>query len=116
MEPVTLDVEVHNNGHDPIPVGGLSPAYGNLRYLIRRPDGSVHEYRPPLYKCETRKEAIERGKPWKHTTSLAVGARGFTFDTPGRYEVTAILPDVSTGAVVVSRPASFWVRYPSRGG
>ncbi len=45
MEPVTLDVEVRNIGHDPVPVGGLSPAYGNVRYLIRRPNGRLHEYR-----------------------------------------------------------------------
>jgi hypothetical protein len=113
MEPVTLDVEVVNHGHDPVPVGELSPSFGNVRYLIRRPDGAAIQYRPPLYKCELTKQAVERGKPMSHTTSLAVGAGGFTFDSPGQYEIVAALPDPSTGAVVVSEPAAFWVGYPT---
>lgn len=113
MEPVTFDVIVQNTGYDPVPVGGLSPAYGNVRYLIRRPDNQIREYRAPLHKCEVAKSEVTREQPMRHTTSLTFGTDGMTFDTPGRYEVTAVLPDSSTGAVVVSRPASIWVRYPA---
>ena len=112
MEPVTVDVEVRNIGYDPIPVGGLSPSYGNVRYVIRRPDGTIHEYSPLHHRCELAKAEVTRDEPHRRTTSLAVGTRGWTFDVPGRYEITAVLPDPSTGAVVVSRPTSFWVAYP----
>ena len=113
MEPVTLDVEVQNTGHDPVPVGSLSPSFGNIRYIVRRPDGKMHEYRAPVHKCEASKAEVTRDQPLRHTTSLTVGTGGLTFDTPGRYEITAVLPDSSTGTVVVSRPVSIWVKYPS---
>lgn len=112
MEPVTFDVQVRNTSSDPVPVGRLSPSYGNLRYLVRRPDGNVRQYRPPLYKCEGGREPLQSDATATHTTSLTVDAQGYTFDTPGRYEITALLPDPSTGAVVVSRPAAIWVGYP----
>lgn len=114
MEPVTLDVEVRNTGHDPVPVGGLSPSNGNVRYLVSRPDNRVHEYRAPVHKCEASKAEVTSDQPLRHTASLTVGSGGMTFDVPGRYEITAVLPDSSTGAVVVSRPVSIWVRYPTQ--
>ena len=113
MEPVTFDVEVQNTGHDPVPVGSLSPSFGNIRFIVRRPDNNIHEYRAPVHKCEAAKVEVTHDRPLRHTTSLTVSTGGLTFDTPGHYEVTAVLPDSSTGTVVVSPPASIWVNYPT---
>lgn len=111
-EPVLFNVSVANNSPTQIPIGNLSPAYGNVRYMLKHPNGTFTEYIPPLYKCEISREPLLGAGKKSHTTSLTVGAKGFTFDAPGRYEIAAALPDPSTGAVILSPPVSFWIRYP----
>lgn len=113
-EPVTLEAELRNHTSEAMPVGRLSPAYGDVDFVIRKPNGVVERYQPPLFKCESSRSVIEGGERKRHVTSLAVGAKGFTFDVPGRYEITAITPDPSSGVMVVAPPVSIWVRYPGR--
>ena len=100
-EPVTFDVRVRNHSPNELPIGRLSPSYSHIRYILRRPTGDIIEYQPPLYKCEVTRTVLRARDEHQHTTSLTVGAGGFTFDIPGRYEISAALPDPSTGAVVM---------------
>lgn len=113
-EPVTIEVELRNHTADDIPLGRLSPAYGDIDIVVRKPNGEVERYQPPLFKCETTPSVLEANSSRKHVTSLAVDARGFTFDAPGRYEITASTPDPSSGVMVVARPVTIWVRYPEK--
>jgi hypothetical protein len=112
-EPVTLEVSLKNHTAEDQPVGRLSPAYGDTRFVIRKPNGGIEAYRPPLLKCEWTKQTLAANSSRKHVTSLAVGSKGFVFDAPGRYEITASIPDPSSGALVVARPISVWVKYPT---
>ena len=113
-EPVTMEVGIKNFSPDNIAIGRLSPAYGDIRYIIRKPSGTIMQYKPPLYKCEMSKDELPGGQSKTHLTSLAVGADGFTFDTPGHYEITAAIPDPSSGTLVISRPVTIWIAYPDR--
>ncbi|MEM9596516.1 MAG: hypothetical protein AAGD06_19775 [Acidobacteriota bacterium] len=111
-EPVTVGVKLKSHSAETLPVGRLSPAYGDVRYAIRRPDGTTQNYVPPLYKCEVSKDLLEGRGERSHVTSLAVGSGGFVFDAPGRYEITAAIPDPSSGTLVLARPKAIWVGYP----
>lgn len=113
-EPVTVEVGVKNFSPNNIAIGRLSPAYGDIRYIIRKPSGTILQYKPPIYKCEMSKDELAGGQSKTHLTSLAVSADGFTFDTPGQYEITAAIPDPSSGTLVISRPVSVWIAYPDR--
>lgn len=113
-EPVTLELSLSNHTNLPMPVGRLSPAYGDVDFLIRKPNGVVQRYQPPLFKCEATPSVLEGGEKKSHVTSLAVGANGFTFDTPGRYEITAVVPDASSGVMIVADPVDIWVSYPEK--
>jgi hypothetical protein len=113
-EPVTLEVALSNHTSEAMPVGRLSPAYGDVDFIIKKPNGVVERYQPPLFKCEASRSVIEGGEQKRHVTSLAVGSKGFTFDTPGRYEITAVTPDPSSGVMVVAEPVNIWVRYPEK--
>lgn len=111
-EPVTVKVRLRNHSSESLPVGRLSPAYGDVKFVIKRPNGTIEEYRPPLLKCEHTKDALDGGKEIEHMTSLAVGNKGFVFDAPGRYEITTSIPDPSSGVLVIAKPISIWVSYP----
>jgi len=111
-EPVTVELDVKNHTPDELPLGRLSPAYGDVRFIIRKPNGTTLKYQPPLQKCELQKQGLAGNDTIKHVTSLAVGHNGFIFDTPGRYEITALLPDPSSGLLVAAQPISIWVKYP----
>lgn len=113
-EPVTLEVTLKNHTNDAMPVGRLSPAYGDVDFIIRKPNGVVQRYQPPLFKCEATPTVLNGGELKKHVTSLAVSGNGFTFDMPGRYEITAVVPDASSGVMIVADPVDIWVRYPER--
>ncbi|HYG82862.1 MAG TPA: hypothetical protein VD861_20870 [Pyrinomonadaceae bacterium] len=113
-EPVTLEVALSNHTSEAMPVGRLSPAYGDVDFIIRKPNGAVERYQPPLFKCESSRTILQGGEKKRHVTSLAVGAKGFTFDTPGHYEITAVTPDTSSGVMVVARSVDIWVRYPEQ--
>lgn len=113
-EPVTLEVALSNHTSEAMPTGRLSPSYGDVDFIIRKPNGAVERYQPPLFKCETTPTVLSGGAQKRHVTSLAVGAKGFTFDAPGRYEITAVTPDPSSGVMIVARPVNIWVRYPER--
>jgi hypothetical protein len=110
--PVTLEVSVTNHSPREVPIGSLHAPYDDVRYLIRRPSGAIASYRAPLRKCEIVRNALAGRAARRHLASLSVGADGFTFDAPGRYEVTAVMPDPTSGTLVVARPAAFWVNYP----
>ena len=111
-EPVTVEVNVNNHSPDELPIGRLSPAYGNIKFSIRKPSGEIVNYAPPLHKCELNKEGIASQSHKRHVTSLAVDANGMLFDAPGRYEITAAMPDPSSGTLLVARPTSLWIQYP----
>jgi hypothetical protein len=113
-EPVTVEVEIENHSSESIPVGKPSPAYGDVHFAIRKPNGVVQRYNPPLFKCEATRSTLAGGDKKTHVTSLMVGAQGFVFDTPGRYEITATISDPSSGIVVVAKPTYLWVGYPDQ--
>lgn len=112
-EPVTITVQVRNHSAEALPIGNLSPSYGHVDFVIRKPNGTVQRYSPPIYKCEIERERLPSQQTRSYLTSLAVDAHGFTFDIPGRYEITASLPDPSSGYLVVAKPVSIWVGYPN---
>ncbi|MCB1811443.1 MAG: hypothetical protein KDK04_06940 [Candidatus Competibacteraceae bacterium] len=113
-EPVTVEVSIKNHSAQEQPIGRLSPSYGDTKFIIRKPNGAIDEYRPPLLKCEWTKQTLDASSIRKHVTSLAVGHNGFVFDAPGRYEVTASIPDPSSGVLVIAKPVSIWINYPTR--
>jgi hypothetical protein len=111
-EPVTFEITATNLSNKSIPLGSLSPAYGNVRFVIKSPNGIIRHYRPPLYKSEIPRGRLEAKESKKHLTSLAVGAQGFVFDAPGRYDIFAVTPDLSSGDLAISRVESLMVLYP----
>jgi hypothetical protein len=113
-EPVTLGVSMTNVSDRPILVPEASPAYGQIRYFVRKPAGNVVEYRAPVVKETERSRFLDPQGSTAYVTGVAVGAGGVTFDQPGRYEIRAVYRDPVLGEVLWSDVASLWVRAPSK--
>ena len=106
-ETVTITVTIKNIGSQDISIGRLSPAYGDLRFFIRKPNGIIKKYETPLTKCTLEEEILSPGKHKSHFTSLAVNSDGFTFDTPGYYEIVATLLDKTNNEKKVVSPSIY---------
>lgn len=113
-EPVTVDVSVENLSSHNIQINNLSPAYMDLCFFIRKPNGSIEEYKTPIYKCTDQSETLLAQNKKTHFTSLAVNRDRFTFDTPGRYEIIATLPDRSNQTLAIAPPVSVIIEKPNR--
>lgn len=113
-EPVTIEVSVENRSSEEIVVGNLSPAYGDLHFFIHKPNGVITEYKTPLYKCSAEQESLNSQERKTHFTSLAVNRDHFTFDTPGRYEIIATLPDRSNQTIAIAPPVSVVIEKPNK--
>lgn len=113
-EPVTVEVTVENRSSQNISIGNLSPAYGDLRFFIRKPNDFIEEYKTPLSKCAESSELLSPQTSKKHLVSLAVNANGFTFDTPGQYDITATFRDPSNQKLVIAPLVSITIKPPDR--
>ncbi len=104
LEPVELEIRIKNCSRgSAITIDSLpTPESGNLKILIRRPDGGVVEFRPlacycqgcgtdgatELAPCTVRNKGRDRVSCLVDLTSGASGCR--LFDTPGNYEVRVV--------------------------
>jgi hypothetical protein len=96
-EPVTLTVAVINSGdeaRDVMPL--LSPEYGFLSVLVRGPgEDEFRPFSPPVLR-EARMAGLSRTLPPNDImiddAKVFFGSRGWTFETPGNYEIQATFP------------------------
>jgi len=129
-QPVFLGLTLANNSARPmvVPPGLLEPAARGVRIAVRswnghRPSDEARIFRPVFNCCyegpalSDSGSTLKRGGPRREQSlNLTYGVDGFTFGSPGAYEVTAelALVDARTGEEVVvrSRPLRLWVGAP----
>lgn len=92
----------------------LGPRPGNVAIAIRKPDGSVFMFEPLLYHCRVEEPITLRAhdRPLHDYAFIHYGRRGFSFDSPGRYQLRAFFAQPS-GHVAVSNVASLSITPPA---
>ncbi len=115
-EPVFLKVTAVNRGANPVHVPtALDPSEGYLRITVRKPNGQVIRYKPPVRLC---KQApllqLPAGEqmPSYDGLPLFLSGDGPLFVEPGLYQVRAELTGVDGSKVVASNVALVRVRSP----
>ena len=95
FEPVELDVELNLLRGQSKAIGVLDeidPGYPSFQIWITRPDGERFRYRPQSRFCYPNgKRLISRAQPFRRDISICRQTGGYTFATPGRYQVQAAL-------------------------
>ena len=113
MEPVTLELALKNNGSATIPIPYLSPGFGEVKIMVRKPSGTVMEYMPPVQKCPNKRTYLPPGAIQHHLTSIFVNQEGFWLDEPGRYRVRITVRNQSTDSGGEGVAADFLIAAPA---
>lgn len=122
-EPIYLTLRLHNSGSDTLRViGSLDPTDGAVDVLVEGP-GERQETFVPLVEADHDEGIFENlgpGAVLGTVVPIFFGADGWTFDEPGRFEVTAIyktpgergrtLRTVSTAIALEVRSSSIGAR------
>ena len=117
-EPVFASMDLRNTGTTTYEVpSALSPHEGHVRFWIRRPDGRVRAYRPPVTLChQTERTPLPPGENIPGLEDFGVplflSADGPVFDEPGDYWVTAELVGIDGVRSTRSAPFRVTVRPP----
>ena len=93
MEPVTVTLTLTNHNLEPVAIPYLSPGFGETVFWIKKPDGRILKFEPPIAKCAANRKTLKPGDSKKHLVSLAVNRDGFWLDAPGRYQILAGIGD-----------------------
>lgn len=112
--PVTADFAIFGTTREGrLAPGVLGPRAGNVDILVRGPDGTARAFEPLLRHCRTGDGVVVRAgdPPVRDSAFIQYGKDGFTFDRPGRYEITARC-DAPHGVTLVSNVARIVVRPP----
>lgn len=114
-EPVFLCIKARNVGtHVRLIPNALDPTEGYVRLTIRRPDGRVELYRPPMRLCkQAQMVAVPPGSDLTFDGApLFLSAGGPVFTEPGTYLIRADLAGVDGSRVVASAPAPIRILVP----
>lgn len=112
--PIAVRVVVRNTGDEPLPLGGrLDPAYGFVTLEYRRAGRKAWRVFQPLTWFEpigSMEALLAPGERTEQTVPIYFGEDGWTFSSPGEYELRARLTlgeptHVATSAVTTVRVA-----------
>jgi len=108
-EPVILFVTLRNVGGGPTRVARLlEPEYDFVKYRVREPDGDLVPFVPWAIKDHPEPEGqISPGETLQDVAKIFYGGQGWTFQQPGKYEITATYRDQvqsNTLAITVVEP------------
>jgi hypothetical protein len=94
FEPVELDIELSIAGSKPKTIDlpdELDPGYRSFQIWITRPNGERFRFRPQFRFCQSNgRRSITKDKPFRRDISIFRQSGGYTFSTPGQYQVEAI--------------------------
>lgn len=91
----------------------LEPEDGLVTLYIRRPNGDVVRYIPPLYRFQAHNEVeVAPGESIYESALLSFGAKGPQFQEPGEYIIRAYY-NLPNGGLIVSRSCRLRVCVPS---
>jgi endonuclease/exonuclease/phosphatase family metal-dependent hydrolase len=122
-EPVFLHLEAANTGPYPVRVpDALDPSEGCVRLSIRRPNGKVVRYRPPVRLCKQAQLVPLDSNPGlapaqllrSHAIPAFLSAEGPVFTEPGVYQVSAELAGIDGARTAFSEPVKLTVHAPDR--
>lgn len=113
MEPVTLELSVSNEGSVRRPLPYLSPSFGELKILIKKPNGQIQEYEPPLQKCPVNREYLDPGATKTQLTSIMISREGFWLDAPGRYQAMISTKAHAGESFIGSARTNFLIQAPT---
>lgn len=103
--PVTLELHLENTSQMPIEVvDRLQPEDGLIKAVIRRPDGDIVPFAPPVRRLKAPPDLIELGpgETVRASIGLSYGAQGQQFDQPGSYLITIFYPCWPIGFVATA--------------
>jgi hypothetical protein len=108
FEPVELDVELTLSGTQAETVSvpdEIDPGYPSFQIWIARPDGERFRFRAQTRFCRPNGErTITRDQPYLRDVAIFRQCGGYTFTTPGRYQVQAGLR-LQSGRFLMSNTA-----------
>lgn len=117
-EPVFMKITVGNRGSQPHVVpDSLDPSDGYLRLLIRKPNGQVFRYSPPVQLCKQAQRILLEPKqslPEYPGLPLSLSSRGPVFTEPGVYRIYAQLSGVDGGRFAQSSVTNVKILRPDR--
>ncbi|MEJ7636527.1 MAG: hypothetical protein WKF75_00695 [Singulisphaera sp.] len=90
-EPVVLYVTLRNVGQAPTQVARLlDPEYDFVKYQVKEPDGDLVPFVPWAIKDHPApQERLAPGESVQDVAKIFYGGQGWTFQQPGKYEITA---------------------------
>ncbi|MES9968896.1 MAG: hypothetical protein ABW092_02610 [Candidatus Thiodiazotropha sp.] len=103
--PVSLGLKLTNDATQPINViDRLQPEEGLLRVIIKRPNGDIVEYIPPVRRLMAPPEPFELAPGASTLTSinLSYGAKGHQFAEPGEYLIQVYFPCFPVGFIATA--------------
>jgi hypothetical protein len=91
-EPVTVELKLKNQTDHPVIVPDmLNPEFGLVQLFIRDPKGKVRPFQPLFRLCaEARIAELPPGEKLYESAFVTFGAKGFTFEEPGEYQIWAV--------------------------
>lgn len=115
--PIAIRIMVENTGEEPLPVvGRLNPRYGMLTIEHREAGTEDWQHLGPLTLFEptsTENALLQPGARTEETVPIYFGEDGWTFKTPGEYELRARLQVGASGADLLSEPIAISVAAPT---
>jgi hypothetical protein len=121
MEPVEVELRLRNVDTEPITVDTrLGPEYGVVMIFIMRPNGTIVNFAPVIYKegiplFQTLKSKTENDiageDRYSHNINITYGKRGFYFNEPGEYLVRAMYQP-EDNMLILSNVLHVWIQNP----
>lgn len=114
-EPVRLEIKLTNISNAPrIVVDRLDPEDHFITLYIRRPNGELVRYVPPVHRLKVPGDLVELkpGESIQASALVSFGARGHQFEQPGEYKVRAYYGR-SEEAAIVSKACRLRVSAPT---
>ena len=114
--PIAIRIMVQNTGEESLPVvGRLNPRYGMLTIEHREVGAEDWQHLGSLTLFEstgTQDALLQPGARTEETVPIYFGEDGWTFKTPGEYELRARLQVGASGADLLSEPITISVAAP----
>jgi len=94
-EPIIVDVELKCLGGTARVLGELDPKYHTLIFFVRGPAGGEEAFIPlVLAEALGTETTLGPGESLKESAKLFFGGRGWTFPSPGNYQIRAVFEGV----------------------
>ncbi|MEW8051165.1 MAG: hypothetical protein AB2792_17455 [Candidatus Thiodiazotropha sp.] len=115
--PVSLGLKLRNDSPMPINIiDRLQPEEGLLRVIVKRPNGEIVSYIPPIRRLMAPPEPVELapGASTFSSVSLSYGAKGHQFAEPGEYQIQVYFPCFPIGFIATATRRIRIAHPPSR--